>query len=82
MCRCTPIGRQVTQVTDSAPLFRFSQSPGGIRFEFDVFVQRGERQRKAANFGSFEILCDEPAAIGGDDSAPPPLAYFASSIAF
>ena len=54
----------------------------GIRLEFDVEVDRGEKQLKRAIFGAFEILCDESAMIGGEDAAPPPLAYFASSIAF
>jgi hypothetical protein len=54
----------------------------GVRIEFDVETVRGPKQVKRAIFGAFEILCDESAMIGGDDSAPPPLAYFASSIAF
>jgi uncharacterized OsmC-like protein len=29
-----------------------------------------------------EIICDEGAYLGGDDSAPPPLAYYSVSIAF
>lgn len=62
--------------------FRVSAADGGFRFEFDVVARKAERQRKRAVFGSFEIVCDEGAAMGGDDSAPPPLAYFASSIAF
>ena len=49
---------------------------------FDVAAARAERQLKRATFGTFEIVCDESAAIGGEDAAPPPLAYFASSIAF
>ena len=54
----------------------------GISIEFDVDATRGDKQLKRAAFGAFEILCDERAMIGGDDSEPPPLAYFASSIAF
>lgn len=69
-------------MSDEAPLFRITPADRGFRIEFDVAVARAERQRKRATFGSFEIFCDESAAIGGDDSAPPPLAYFASSIAF
>ena len=66
--------------------FRVSSVEGphgkGVRLEFDVEAARGEKQTKRATFGAFEILCDESALIGGDDTAPPPLAYFASSIAF
>lgn len=31
---------------------------------------------------AFAITCDEGAYLGGDDSAPPPLAYFSAAIAF
>jgi hypothetical protein len=31
---------------------------------------------------SFKIRCDEGAYLKGDDTAPPPLSYWASSIAF
>ncbi|MGI9472399.1 MAG: OsmC-related (seleno)protein, partial [Rubripirellula sp.] len=31
---------------------------------------------------SFEIICDEGPYLGGDDSAPPPLAYYSASLAF
>lgn len=31
---------------------------------------------------TFSILCDEGAYLGGEDSAPPPLAYFSAAIAF
>ena len=28
------------------------------------------------------IQCDEGARVGGDDTAPPPLAYFSAGLAF
>lgn len=31
---------------------------------------------------AFTIVCDEGPDLGGDDSAPPPLSYFASAVAF
>ncbi len=55
---------------------------GAMRFTFDVVANTAERQLKRAIFDIFEILCDEGAAIGGDNTAPPPLAYFGSSLAF
>lgn len=30
----------------------------------------------------YTIYCDEGATLGGDGSAPPPLAYFCTSLAF
>ncbi|MFK7896688.1 MAG: hypothetical protein AB8G23_12680 [Myxococcota bacterium] len=62
--------------------FRITSVDKGIRLEFDVVASRADKQRKLARFGDFEMVCDESAMIGGDDSAPPPLAFFASSIAF
>jgi len=40
-----------------------------------------ERMKKQADIRGFTILCDEREPIG-DNTAPPPLAYFASSILF
>jgi len=40
-------------------------------------------QAQGRPWGSrFAILCDEGVAIGGEDSAPPPLAYLSAGIAF
>lgn len=66
---------------DETP-FRIVPIENGLELSFDVHAIKGERQTKKARFGSFEIICDESALIGGDDSAPPPLAFFASSVAF
>ena len=44
-----------------------------------------ERMRKRADFsmmGGFSIDCDEPESVGGDNSAPPPMAYFAATVLF
>ncbi len=62
--------------------FNITPIEGGIELSFDVRASKAERQTKKATFGKFEILCDESALIGGDDTAPPPLAYFAASVAF
>ena len=62
--------------------FRSEQTGDGIRFTFDVAARTAGRQLKKGTFGKFEILCDEGEAIGGDDTAPPPLAYFGAALAF
>ncbi|MGB5759275.1 MAG: hypothetical protein WBM50_20345 [Acidimicrobiales bacterium] len=62
--------------------FRVERTDAGMRFTFDVAARTGGRQLKTAFFDSFEILCDEGAAIGGDNTAPPPLAYFGAALAF
>jgi len=67
--------------TNESP-FEFSRVPGGTEISFNVRTVKGERQTKKASFDKFEIICDEGVILGGDNSAPPPLAYFAASVAF
>jgi len=50
-----------------------------ITIEGDVTML--ERMKKQADIRGFTIMCDERAPMG-DGTAPPPLAYFASSILF
>jgi hypothetical protein len=68
--------------------------PGSLDREirFRVRARTAERQKKEAEVwnevggqpaGSrWAIQCDEGARIGGDDTAPPPLAYFSAALAF
>ena len=44
-------------------------------------VRMLERMKKEADIRGFTIMCDEREPMG-DNSAPPPLAYFASSVLF
>ncbi|MGI9597351.1 MAG: hypothetical protein ACR2QK_14405 [Acidimicrobiales bacterium] len=62
--------------------FRIERTDDGIRFTFDVAAQTAGRQLKKAAFDTFEMLCDEGEASGGDNTAPPPLAYFGAALAF
>ena len=55
----------------------------------NVEVESLDRMRKKATVtvehprgSTFEIICDEGPYLGGDDSAPPPLAYFCAGVAF
>ena len=73
---------QSNLMSDESSPFRVEPAEGGFRFSLDVHARTAERQTKVATFDKFTIHCDEGAAIGGDNTAPPPLAYFASSIAF
>jgi hypothetical protein len=41
-----------------------------------------EKTRKEGRARGFTVYCDEAERMGGDNSAPPPLAYFGSSLAF
>ena len=59
--------------------------PGGSHrsmvIEMDV-EDMGSMLRRGftTSHGDFTIYCDEPAAIGGNGTAPAPLHYFAASI--
>ncbi len=63
----------------------------GVRREIVIEVEAEtlERQRKLARVragggtgSTFEMICDEGVRIGGDDTAPSPLAYFSAGVAF
>ena len=45
-------------------------------------VLSGEMQLKRGTSGKFEVLCDEPARIGGTDKYPSPMTYLAMAIGF
>ncbi|MFQ5777082.1 MAG: hypothetical protein ACE5IP_03645 [Terriglobia bacterium] len=66
---------------------RFSRK--GHQLEVVVEAEALDKQRKKAEVTlkqppgrTFTVYCDEGAYLNGDDTAPPPLAYLASSIAF
>lgn len=40
------------------------------------------RMRKEGHARGFTVYCDEAGHIGGDNSAPPPLAYFGLAVGF
>lgn len=48
----------------------------------DTETVEGEGQLKLGKYRHFEIYCDEPARIGGNDAYPPPLAYIAMGVGF
>jgi len=47
----------------------------------EVDAWTGDRMKKQSEVRGFTIMCDEREPMG-NDTAPPPLAYFASSIIF
>lgn len=66
---------------------RFSRS--GHTIELVVEAEALEKQRKKADAAllqpagkKFTIYCDEGPYLSGDDTAPPPLAYLTSAVAF
>lgn len=72
-----------------------AETPVGLSGEqkrdliINVEAAAGRNMRKEAKVrlvkpanATYEIACDEGPWLGGDDSAPPPLAFFSASIAF
>jgi hypothetical protein len=68
------------------------QTPQGGAMAEDIQVNREivleadaetlQRMRKEGHARGFTVYCDEGERIGGDNTAPPPLAYFGLSLAF
>ena len=86
------IVRKVAEVAppSAAPI----DQPGSLDREIRLHVQAKTtgRQKKEADVWSevggqpagsrWAIQCDEGTRVGGDDTAPPPLAYFCAGLAF
>jgi len=71
--------------------FEFMQKKGGVMVE-DVQIKREivleadaetmEKMRKEGHARGFTVYCDERERTGGENTAPPPLAYFSLSLGF
>ena len=85
----------VKKVAEAAPASAApTGQPGSLNREIRLRVraQTIGRQKKQAEVWSevggqpagsrWAIQCDEGARVGGDDTAPPPLAYFSAGLAF
>ena len=62
---------------------------GGKELQVRLTAEAREKMRKRTlvsidlpGFSPFVMWCDEGTSLGGDDSAPAPLAYFYAAIAF
>ncbi len=80
-----------TLTPESFKVTPFERPKQGERMEFEVnlVAESLDKMKKRAtvepnlpSWGTFSITCDEGGALGGDDTAPPPLGYLASGIAF
>jgi len=52
-----------------------AESAGGM-------IKRAVVEPNLPTWSAFELICDEGGALGGTDTAPPPLGYMAAGIAF
>ena len=48
----------------------------------DGMMKRAVVEPNLPTWSAFELTCDEGAALGGSDTAPPPLGYLSAGIAF
>ena len=86
----------VGEIGDSAPAptefepapFRKAKVPEPLQFEVNIVAHAEERQKKNGliqvsipGFSPVKLYCDEQPPVG-DDTAPPPLAFFSAGIAF
>jgi hypothetical protein len=86
------IVRKVEEAPPGSPAPAASPDRLDREIRFRVRAKTTSRQKKEAEVwnevggqpaGSrWAILCDEGTRIGGDDTAPPPLAYFSAALAF
>ena len=68
--------------------FRKSRPPEPLKFEVNLSAEAGLRQQKTGlvqvsipGFSPVRLYCDEQTPVG-DDTAPPPLAFFCAGIGF
>jgi hypothetical protein len=56
--------------------------PGGSNSTVAVDVEHLEKMLHRGTRLHFEVFCDEPERMGGEDSYPPPLTYIAFGVGF
>ena len=48
----------------------------------DAETIEGKLHLRRGRYGKFEVLCDEPEMMGGEDSYPTPLGYISLGVGF
>ena len=82
-----PIVEKVEEREQGSPLGLQDRHDREVRVHVEARKVEGMKKEALVTLehpiGSvFRMRCDEGAHLGGDDSAPPPLAYFSAAIAF
>ncbi len=54
----------------------------GFAFTMSAETETAEGQLKVGRHRHFEVYCDEPEHLGGQDSQPQPLCYIAMGVGF
>jgi hypothetical protein len=78
--------RNALMLQMSAKIFEEKSMTDDIEVKREIILEADaetiERMRKEGHARGFTVYCDEAERIGGDNSAPPPLAYFGLAVGF
>ena len=69
-------------IEDLSKLPDIPEARRGVRRTMVAEAETVEKQLKRAHIRQFEVYCDEPPMLGGDDAYPQPLAYLAAAVGF
>ena len=69
-------------IEDLSKLPDIPEARRGARRTMVAEAETIEKQFKRARIRHFEVYCDEPPMLGGEDAYPPPLAYLAAAVGF
>jgi len=72
----------VDQREDAVNVSTLADIPPPSLRTMSIEVESLGKQKKVGRFRHFEILCDEPPRLGGDDEYPQPLTYLVAGVAF
>jgi hypothetical protein len=67
---------------DQSKLPDIPESRRGAKRTMVAEAETVEKQLKRGRVRHFEVYCDEPPMLGGDDAYPQPLAYLAAAVGF
>ena len=70
------------EVVDVSKLPDIPPERRGAKRTHAVQVESLGKQLKVAHIRQFEVYCDEPPTLGGEDQYPQPLAYLAAAVGF
>ena len=69
-------------MADHATPVGLDPSITGREIVIEAAAETLDKMKKQGTVRSFTVMCDEGAHVGGDDTAPSPLAYFNIAIGF
>ena len=69
-------------MTDDAVPEALDPNQRGREIVVEATAETLEKMRKQGTVRGFTVMCDEGAHVGGDNTAPSPLAYFNVAIGF